>query len=135
MIEDKELTWPETVKAKNDLLRKASPKILKELGLKPADKDEDPEEEEEEPEEAPQNEFDYEHNAGGKFDYHQNGGNTHFGGDEFDSENAHFGNEENGMRKASKPSPRTKPRPTGRTRAGGHEPDYQQQQNGDDYEH
>jgi hypothetical protein len=133
VIEDKDLTWPETIKAKNDLLRKAAPKVLKELGIKPikTNKEEDPEEEDEEGgDEDPQNGADYDHTTGGKYDYHQGGGNTNFGGEDYpNSENSHFG--DNGMRKPSKGNFKGR-RPAARAR-GRNEPDYHN--NGDDFEH
>ncbi|KAI6184582.1 hypothetical protein M3Y97_00611800 [Aphelenchoides bicaudatus] len=118
VIEDKELTWPETLKAKNDLIRKAKPRILKELGIKPpVEESEEKHEDSAEEDGHDQHGFDYEHNNGGagKYDYHQTGGHTPFNEDY--TENSHFGHED-GMRKGGTKGNNHRGRPTsGRTRA------------------
>lgn len=131
VIDDKSLTWKETAKAKAELVRKASPKVLKELGINPESLASDDEQEpsKEEDHEDPQKEgYDYEHNnAGGKFDYHQNDGEKldyhqndgekvdYQHGDDYNN-NEHFGNTDNehGIRKNSRP--KTAQRTKGRAR-------------------
>jgi hypothetical protein len=109
IIEDKELTWAETVQEKNDLLRKSSQKVLKELGINP---DVVPDDEDDEDKETEDPNEDYTNNhENGKYDYNQNNNGNDF---DYNNENAPFG-QENGMRKPGSRAgviSRPKPKPS-----------------------
>lgn len=125
VIDDKELTWTETLHEKNELVRKASPKVLKELGINPGSVKENDENDEEADDEGS---HDYE-NQPGKHgsDYTTN-----------NNEDFDYNGNEHDMRKTSrtKANPRIKTKPIGRPRPNHpNQPDYNENfNNGNDYD-